>query len=332
MKTSGIVVLASLFYSASVAADEELAGETEPAAYPYTYIPREEMTCSLYDPDFCFEEHGWSLQDYLSPHVLEQVPQIREQLRAGKVVTIEEAFRPEFTHAMHQELLHLNYNAHELYEDDGFHIVHHSIYSKDDYTNFMHAADIVFQTDETRAFMNDLSGRDCNGDVKTGTSWFAPGDYAAPHNDQVESRSVTFVWHLAKDWKPEWGGALFWLPERREHSYTHASFNTLTLFVVQPHMNHMVTQVSPYATGKRLAWNVWWHSSWTPNAEDDLESYMDTEDKRKHLTVHQKLEIRELLDNDELKPDVHARVEYLLDLAEEEIGHDPILVHRIRSY
>jgi hypothetical protein len=58
------------------------------------------------------------------------------------------------------------------------------------------------------------------------------------------NRQVAFVWYLAKDWRSEWGGALFWCPKAL---YLPPVFNTLVLFNVGPDTSHFVTQVSPYA-------------------------------------------------------------------------------------
>ena len=63
------------------------------------------------------------------------------------------------------------------------------------------------------------------------------------------------MWHLAKDWRSEWGGALFWCAKG---CYLPPLFNTLWLFNVVPESTHFVTHVSPYARGKRLAINGWW--------------------------------------------------------------------------
>ena len=64
------------------------------------------------------------------------------------------------------------------------------------------------------------------------------------------------MWHLAKDWRSEWGGALYWCPKT---AYLPPVFNTLLLFNVGlGTSHHFVTQVSPYAQGKRLAINGWW--------------------------------------------------------------------------
>jgi Rps23 Pro-64 3,4-dihydroxylase Tpa1-like proline 4-hydroxylase len=68
-------------------------------------------------------------------------------------------------------------------------------------------------------------------------------------------RQLAFVWHLAKDWRSEWGGAFYWVPKA---SYLPPAFNTLYLFNVGPDSTHFVTQVSPYAQGKRLVINGWW--------------------------------------------------------------------------
>jgi len=62
-------------------------------------------------------------------------------------------------------------------------------------------------------------------------------------------RDIAFVWQLAKNWRSDWGGALFWCPKAL---YLQLVFNTLLLFNVRPDTNHFVTQVSPYAQGKRL--------------------------------------------------------------------------------
>ena len=55
--------------------------------------------------------------------------------------------------------------------------------------------------------------------------------------------------------KSEWGGALYWCPRG---VYLPPVFNTLVLFNVGPDTEHFVTQVSPFAQGKRLAINGWW--------------------------------------------------------------------------
>jgi Rps23 Pro-64 3,4-dihydroxylase Tpa1-like proline 4-hydroxylase len=85
-----------------------------------------------------------------------------------------------------------------------------------------------------------------------------PGSAAA-------NRLVAFIWHLARDWRSEWGGALFWCPKSL---YLPPVFNTLVLFNVGPDTHHFVTEVSPYAQGKRLAINGWWTGPSTVGGRD----------------------------------------------------------------
>ena len=39
---------------------------------------------------------------------------------------------------------------------------------------------------------------------------YQSGDHSLPHTDWVGQRTVSYVWHLSKGWRPEWGGALYW--------------------------------------------------------------------------------------------------------------------------
>ena len=36
------------------------------------------------------------------------------------------------------------------------------------------------------------------------------GATALPHTGWGGQRTVAYVWHLSKAWRPEWGGALYW--------------------------------------------------------------------------------------------------------------------------
>jgi Rps23 Pro-64 3,4-dihydroxylase Tpa1-like proline 4-hydroxylase len=318
-------------YDDNVDYDEDEDDDDEPEI-----IPREEMHCSGVDPDFCLEDHGWGIQNYLSPHVMkpETLHEISENLRNGKVVVLRDAFIPEFAEAMHHELKDLNFVLEERYDDEGFHVVQHNIFQMGDYTKFMVAADTLFMSEESKAFMHQLSGRDCSGNGRTTASWFAPKGYVLPHSDHRESRVVSFVWHLSKDWRPEWGGALHFSKEEAEHSYVHASFNTLSVFSVHPNSMHMVTPVSPYATEKRLTWNGWFNSGWYPSAEDDLVSHLDTPEKRRDLTEDQVVGITNLINDgslDGVGNHMKARVDELMALRHAENFPPPKLIHTVQA-
>ena len=305
------------------------AGVVDEKYSDYSYKTQE---CSNNDEfGFCFESYGWNILNYLSPHITQPntLADIREKLRNGKVVVLRDAFIPEFAETMHQDLLQLNYTLQERYDPDGFHVKQHNVYLFSDFTQTMLAADKMFNSQETKQLIHDLTGRDCTGIVRTTASWFAPGGYVLPHSDHRDERTVSFVWHLSKNWLPEWGGALYWNTEVNEHAFVHASFNTLSLFSVTDKTIHMVTPVSPHATEKRLTWNGWYTSAWLPSANDDLLSYLDTTQKREHLTENQVKLLHELVDGGSLDNDLTERVRYLLNQANKECFRPATTIHNV---
>jgi 2-oxoglutarate-Fe(II)-dependent oxygenase superfamily protein len=194
-------------------------------------------------------------------------------LAVGQLVAIREAFEPAFAERMHRSLdACTTWRVHEGYEKH-FHFHHHNLYQKSEYPPDLAWCDKVFDSGATKAWATRLSGRPCIGPTEFSASWYLPGDHSLPHTDALAGvtatfasgsntnrqitfhRQVAFVWHLAKDWRSEWGGALFWCPKAL---YLPPVFNTLLLFNVGPDTSHFVTQVSPYAQAKRLTINGWW--------------------------------------------------------------------------
>ena len=96
---------------------------------------------------------------------------------------------------------------------------------------------------------------------------YLPGDHSLPHRDFGGNRSVAFVWHLTRQWQSEWGGHLYWCPSGTSIA---PLFNCLILFNVAASSLHLVTAVSPYARGKRLAVSGWWTS--LAQLDDDVPS------------------------------------------------------------
>ena len=148
----------------------------------------------------------------------------------------------------------------------------------------------------TRQWMADLSGRRTHQPHTGSASWYQPGDFSNPHTDWGVDRSVAYVWHLSRDWLPEYGGALYWSAETRNshHAYVPASFNTLMLFCVTRHSSHMVTVVAPHVPShiKRLAWNGWWRDDtvldwYNDNNAVNVEGVYDSYEARLHLTADQ---------------------------------------------
>ena len=204
-----------------------------------------------------------SIETYLRPSLRgpgSPLSEVSARLAAGGLVAIREAFEPAFAERMHRGLDGCtSWRVYELYEKH-FHYHHHNLYQICEYPPELAWCSNVFDSATTKAWATQLSGRSCVGPTEFSASWYLPGDHSLPHNDAApgganNNRQVAFVWHLAKDWRPEWGGALFWCPKA---CYLPPVFNTLVLFNVGPGTSHFVTQVSPYAQGKRLTINGWW--------------------------------------------------------------------------
>lgn len=186
---------------------------------------------------------------------------------------------------MHADLLQNSiWKLEEQCNDDGFNYHHHNVYNHADDSYFVKAARDMLNHPASKIFMHNLTQRDCHGQTFASPSYYMPRDHSLPHTDFKNARTVAFVWHLSKNWIPEWGGALYWHPDRR---FLHASYNTLSLFSVSPKSFHFVTSVSPYATERRLTFNGWWSSSFIPTINDYIEDMYDTDEKRYDMSWEQ---------------------------------------------
>jgi thioredoxin 1 len=204
-----------------------------------------------------------SIETYLRPSLRGPGSALTDagpRLAAGGLVAIRDAFEPDFAERMYRSLDRCTtWRLYENYEEH-FHYHHHNLFQSEEYPADLAWCSKVFDSSSTKAWMTRLSGRSCLGPAEVYASRYLPGDHSLPHNDVAAcdanfNRQVAYVWHLAKDWRSEWGGALYWCPTA---SYLPPAFNTLWLFNVRPESTHFVTHVSPYAQGKRLAVNGWW--------------------------------------------------------------------------
>jgi len=230
-----------------------------------------------------------SLRQYLNPaHVdnAETMAEIAQTLHAGDVVVLRDAFRPEFAEMVYAELAdkHVAWELNEAYFPDGYGHRHHNVYDSSSWSARLNATLDVFTSAASQAFMKELTGRDCTGTTVGAPSWYKEGDHSLPHTDWVGQRTVAYVWHLSKNWKPEWGGALYWAQHDHDTATYPASFNTLVLFSVTPRSAHFVTTVSPHHKGKRLTFNGWWQSGWEPSLTNDLEAVLEDDVQRAALT------------------------------------------------
>ena len=177
-----------------------------------------------------------SLEAYLNPKHLEPeaLADISERLQAGKVVVLRDAFRQEFAEMVFAELQckHVAWEHNEAYFPDGYAHRHQNVYDRGSWSARLNRTLEVFSSSGSTRLMESLTGRDCSGETVGAPSWYKEGDHSLPHTDWVGQRTVSYVWHLSKNWKPEWGGALYWAQNDHAVATYPASFNTLVLFSV----------------------------------------------------------------------------------------------------
>jgi Rps23 Pro-64 3,4-dihydroxylase Tpa1-like proline 4-hydroxylase len=210
--------------------------------------------------------------DYLSPEL--QKPntwaRISVELKRGRCVVLRDAFQPAFAKTMYECLD--DYDQWVQYEDltqVNFSFHHHNIYDRESYPEALRRCESIFGSRATKQFISDKTGEDCLGPITFSASRYMAGDYSLPHEDARFDRTVSFVWHLSRDWDPSWGGALYWVPRA---IYLPATFNSLVLFNVSTESSsHFVTHVNSRCTGKRLAINGWWnHPADSPRAKQTV--------------------------------------------------------------
>lgn len=243
-----------------------------------------------------------SIVTYLNPKYTEDPDKMKEiaaTLQGGDVVVLKDAFRPEFAEMVHAELMgkEVAWELNEAYFPDGYGHRHHNVYDRESWSARLNETLGVFMHEASKRFMSELTSRDCTGETVGAPSWYKEGDHSLPHTDWVGQRTVAYVWHLSKNWKPEWGGALYWAQHDHAVATYPASFNTLVLFSVTTTSAHFVTTVSPHHKGKRLTFNGWWQSAWTPSLEDDIEGQL-SDDKARAAITHTQLQAISDLAND----------------------------------
>lgn len=202
-----------------------------------------------------------SLQDLLNPRVFSDtvlVDKIAGWMRQGRAIVIPDALPSDLAEAAHREL---DESSHWSVHESGHDFFHHRnsvINGFEDQGPALAACSQLFKSKATRAFLGTLSGQDCNGEARVAAAWYRPGEYALPHNDTVtnDARSVAYIWYLTKEWRREWGGALFWC---QTGQYICPTFNMLLMFNVEPANVHLVCPVAPTAIGKRLTINGFWN-------------------------------------------------------------------------
>ena len=247
-----------------------------------------------------------SVLDYFNPAIKITDPDVISKMQAslqkGNLVVIRDAFIPEFAEHVWQDMhseerlwtpfVSIKSNGHNFYK--------HRLENK---TEIMYQTYDVFSHLESRLFFTMLSGRNCMSSKQFSAlpSLYKSGDFSNLHTDRVSTRSVTFLWQLSKNWKPEYGGAFYWNnAQYYRNGYIHPSFNTLVLFSVTSNSTHGVTYVTNAAdkdelNAKRLTFGGWYNSDVTELSSrslydirtDKIEEWFTTKESQRKLTVQE---------------------------------------------
>mmetsp|Transcript_22561 Transcript_22561/g.53259 ORF Transcript_22561/g.53259 Transcript_22561/m.53259 type:complete len:627 (+) Transcript_22561:76-1956(+) len=246
-------ILLSISPLVSIAADTRASEDARPN--PSNHEPscfEDDITCNAsIGPSS-------SMLDFFDDSLLEEdvLADIRDNLLAGRLVVIRDAFKPEFAEHVHSVLTgdDIQWNHRNRSDLKRFNIVNHTIESQE-------IVDI-FNNTKSRELMTRVSGRSCMGhDAGFRLSEFKPGDHISHHTDFHDKnaglRSTNLVWNLSKDWQKEWGGAFYWAAANSpEAGYHFPTFNTVFIFIPNQLSTHHVTPITDIAKGRRLTLNV----------------------------------------------------------------------------
>jgi hypothetical protein len=179
---------------------------------------------------------------------------IRDELSRGRLVAIRNAFDPALAEAVH---LHLDQPT--PWETSASYRSLQFIYRKIEGASLplpLKSLWTALLGTRSRAWMEALCGRPCDGDMELLAFWYMPGGYATPHSDGGSGRSIALVWHLTKDWDDRWGGEFIWHPSG---TVFRPSFNSLFMFQVAANESvHSIAPISPVARGLRRAAVIWY--------------------------------------------------------------------------
>mmetsp|Transcript_23 Transcript_23/g.44 ORF Transcript_23/g.44 Transcript_23/m.44 type:complete len:612 (-) Transcript_23:117-1952(-) len=247
------------------------AFQPEFAEYAYSQISREDINWQ--------REQYYVSDNLISNHRYERGVGMEDELsQVIHKVLAEGAREVKKNHTMK---IYSNYDPIQNYP--GHNLIKEKIYGEVDGIDDLYS---VFTNDETKKFMTKISGRSCEGRgtqmnlIRTG-----PGCYSAPHTDFRETRSTTFLWHLSKNWKAEFGGNFYWgSSEKVEEGYFTSEFNTLVLFIPTPRSYHIVTEISERADVHRYVLAAKFNAL-SPSIEDPIEDWFGNEADHIKLTA-----------------------------------------------
>lgn len=202
----------------------------------------------------------WGMPNFLTVELsdADDLDQVQRHLAEGALLSIDNAFIPEFADTVHRSLDRLTgWKLHETISDN-FYFHSHAVYDLAQLDPTLTLLYMICDSEASTRWASGLSGIACTAATTAFPSWYMPGDQTTIHDDRVHDRVLAFIWHLTRDWQPTWGGNLVWCTTGEVLPLT---FNTLHLMAVPHGQPHTVMPVSPSAQGKRLCWNGWWKAA-----------------------------------------------------------------------
>jgi hypothetical protein len=185
----------------------------------------------------------------------ETLARIGRAIADDRAVLIPRAFDDDWAERVHLDLEHCTRWEPEQTGAEYFHYRQHGLRDATQFPDAVREVARVFQSGATKALLGEVTGCDCSGPLWYAASLYLPGDYSLPHSDAWGSRTLSFVWYLSKNWKPEWGGHFVWCPTG---AIVSPMFNSLVLFRASMQSLHAVSPVSPQAQGRRISINGSW--------------------------------------------------------------------------
>lgn len=140
------------------------------------------------------EEEGFSIESVLNPKVFSDLSLwqgITRALKAGRLCLIQDAFRPKFADRIHRSLGAVeDWDLRERFDQPYFSYRYHNLNDPDLYPKDLKLCRKIWGSAATRRFMGKLAGCDASGPVQFSGTHYFPGDFALPHTDVSDTRSL----------------------------------------------------------------------------------------------------------------------------------------------
>lgn len=124
--------------------------------------------------------------------------------------------------------------------------------------NPLHQMHDFMNSDETLAFMRQLTGEPAISKADSYATKYMPGHFLTSHDDRHDKhdRVAAYVFSMTRNWEKNWGGHLAFFDDKGniEEAFV-PSFNTLNIFLI-PQL-HSVQLVSPFAGASRISYLGW---------------------------------------------------------------------------